>query len=1306
MSQEMYHFYTTPFLSDEKIAALHLTLGGLVNDLTGVRSERVFNVGSDRALTEKELEILKSLLHYPQLHNIADNTFLDWSRNTLEVAPRLNFATSDSTNAVSICQSCGLPSIFRVEQGRRYRLLLGNRVITDEERERILPLLHDKMVECFYPGKLKSFDVKRDPEEYITIPVMERGIEALREANKEYGTGMDEMDIGYYYHLITELLKRNPTLAEFRDLGNSNSEHSRHHVFRAKLIIDGVEAPFTLMELIRGTLKNTANSVIAFHDNSSAIAGYPVSVLIPTDPSMPSPMRMAELLYHFVLTCETHNHPCLWAAYPGAATGGGGRRRDNEDVGRGGIVVAASTGFLGGNLYLPDYPLPWEDPSFKYDPRTEAPIDFFIKATNGAFNDGNEFGEPVILGFAESLGIIIGKERWENIKPVMFTGGFGFIDQRHIAKRQPEKGWYVVKFGGLGYLVGDGGGSASSMIQGQNDADLDFKSVQRADGEMARKADSVIRACIHLGDDNPIEVAHDQGAGGNGNILKELVDPAGAELYLRAIPLGDKTMTVDQIWVAEYQENHGVLVRPENWKKFKAICERYKCPYAIVGVITGDGKVVVIDKKNKTKPIDLKLQHIFGDYPQKTYEDNTRKLDLRPLALPSGLTVRQAQELVFRLMGVASHEWITDKVDRSVTGKVVQQQCVGPLQIPLSNYSIITPGPFTTTGEANSIGQCPSIGLISSESMARMAAARALLKLICVKVSRRDGIKVSANWMLAAKLPGGLAWLYYAAKALHDFLALIGVDVDGGKDSLSMAAKVADEIIRSFGTLVISTYAACPDYRLRLTPDIKCPGESRLMYLDLANGQTRLGGSALAHVLKQVGTECPDADAEQLNAAFDLVQTILETDLLLSGHKRSRGGLVATLSEMAFAGNCGLDLSLAHLGNPSALAMMYNEELGMVFEYLPKHEQELIDRFGSAGLEKAVHLIGTTQREKRIKIAYNGEAVLDEDMRQSRQTWRDTSFHLDLKQTTRSCALAKRKNIFDRVGPNYRLTFDPDLYPAVTLDYPGKPRVAIILEEGSNSDEEMKNAFYLAGFDPWDVHMTDIASGKISLSIFRGVAFVGGFSYKDVLGSAKGWAGVIRYNERVAQEFADFFARPDTFSLGICNGCQLMALLGIVPFKVDEAKQPVFVQNKSERFESGFPNVRIFHSNSIFLKGMEGSVLGAPVAHGEGKSFFPDQEIMQTVLAENLAPIRFVDDYGAPTEDYPLNPNGSPLGITALCDRTGRHLAFMEHPERVHIPYQWHWWPREWKYINSPWLRLFQNAFRWCQATEDLSNIQ
>jgi phosphoribosylformylglycinamidine synthase len=651
---------------------------------------------------------------------------------------------------------------------------------------------------------------------------------------------------------------------------------------------------------------------------------------------------------------------------------------------------------------------------------------------------------------------------------------------------------------------------------------------------------------------------------------------------------------------------------------------------------------------------------------------------------------------------VGSKRFLTNKVDRSVTGLVARQQCAGPLQLTVSDVAVIAQSHAGVSGAAMSIGEQPIKGLINPSAMARMSVGEALTNIMWAGISALKDIRCSANWMWAPKLPGEGARLYDAAIAMRDIMLELGIAVDGGKDSLSMAAKVSSvdgeaELVKSPGTLVISAYAPCPDVTQVITPDIKLAGESKLLFIDLGCGKNRLGGSALAHCYKQVGDESPDVDNTQmLKDAFAAVQHLIGKGKITAGHDRSDGGLVTTLLEMAFAGNCGLTVRLRD-GGDNPLPVLFCEELGFVVEYLPGDEKEILTVLQQRELPYQV--IGNTLPEKRVRIFVNEELALDEDMLVLRDVWEETGHKLELLQANPDCVLQERAAVYDRPGPSYRVPFAPAVTPVSIMKRKAKPGVAIIREEGSNGDREMASAFFHAGFAPWDVTMTDLRAGRVELSRFRGVVFVGGFSYADVLDSAKGWAGTIRFNRELYEQFGNFYRRPDTFSLSVCNGCQLAALLGWVPWEgIDDELQPRFIHNKSGRFESRFSTVRIDKSPAVMLKGMEGSALGIWVAHGEGQAYFPAPKVLDEVLDKGLAPIRYVDDNGEITEAYPFNPNGSPLGIAALCSPDGRHLAMMPHPERVFLTWQWAWMPEEMKknLKASPWLRMFQNARQWC----------
>ncbi len=1306
------HFFRTPALNQYDIKRLCSEVARKIGiSVMNIKSEFCFNIESEEPLSMDEIRILRWLLAETfEPDNFSENSFLNIdTKLILEVGPRMNFTTAWSTNAVSICHACGLNKIKRIERSRRYAL--PEEVMN--KLSDVLHLFHDRMTECRYHEQLMTFETGIKPKPTRLIPLIQEGKGALIQLNHEMGLGLDDWDIDYYYDLFVIKLGRNPTDVECFDLSQSNSEHSRHWFFKGKLFIDGLEISETLIDIVKKPFKiNPRNSVIAFSDNSSAIKGFSVRTILPDKPLQPSPFVERNINYGLIFTAETHNFPSGVAPFPGAETGTGGRIRDVHATGRGGLVIAGTAAYCVGNLLIPGYPLPWEASSFVYPRNLASPLQIEIEASNGASDYGNKFGEPVIQGFTRSFGLVLPDgERREWIKPIMFTGGIGQIDNAHLKKGSPERGMVVVKIGGPAYRIGIGGGSASSMIQGENVEELDFNAVQRGDAEMEQKLNRVIRACIELGDENPIISIHDQGAGGNCNVVKEIIYPAGAKIDIRKIIVGDETLSVLEIWGAEYQEQDAVLIYSDKIPLLRSLCDREKLPFAVIGEITGDGYILLYDSNDGSVIENLELEKILGDMPQKTFNLSKHPLQRLPLVIPPEIGIKEALERVLKLLSVGSKRFLTNKVDRSVTGLIVKQQCAGPLQLTVSDVAVVAQSHFPNqngfyTGAAISIGEQPIKGLINPSAMARLSVSEALTNIVWAKITALEDIKCSANWMWAPKLPGEGAKLYEAAVAMSNLMIELGIAVDGGKDSLSMAAVVnhpdgKSEVVKSPGTLVISAYAPCPDITKVITPDIKTSGSSRLIFIDIANGKNRLGGSALAHCFGQIGDESPDVDdAKLLKKAFKAVQLLIDKGLILSGHDRSDGGLVTTVLEMAFSGNSGVEMNFksdVDDANNVLLPLLFSEEPGLVIEYMPENEFEILSILREGDIPFIT--IGRTLKDKRIIINLNSRNILDEDIRELRGLWEETSHRLDMLQANPECVIEEKESIYDRVGASYNLSFTPEQTPDIILKRTPKPAVAILREEGSNGDREMASAFYHAGFEPWDVTMTDLLKGSINLDAFKGIAFVGGFSYADVLDSAKGWAGAIKFNKLLSEQFQRFYSRKDSFSLGVCNGCQLMALLGWIPWQAIPAEtQPRFIRNKSGRFESRFASVKILKSPAVMLREMEGSILGIWVAHGEGRAFFPDISILDKVIKEYLAPVRYVDDLGAITERYPFNPNGSPHGIAALCSSDGRHLAIMPHPERTFLKWQWAWMPEEMtrKLKASPWLKMFQNARKWC----------
>ncbi|XP_043820511.1 phosphoribosylformylglycinamidine synthase isoform X1 [Dromiciops gliroides] len=1309
-------------------------LKGKLTELQGIETELCYNVNwtAESLPNSHEIKKLEWLFGCPlESDDVARETWLLSGPNDLllEVGPRLNFSSPASTNIVSVCWAAGLRAVDRVETTRRYRLTFTS-APSAEERAIALATIHDQMTEQCFPSPIQSFSTGNPPASCNgLIDILAEGRTALEKANKELGLAMDSWDLDFYTCCFQEL-KRNPSIVEAFDLAQSNSEHSRHWFFKGRLWVDGQELEHSLFDAIMSTqATSNPNNVIKFCDNSSAIQGQEVQSLCPEDPSKPSRFQEQTGMRHVIFTAETHNFPTGVAPFSGATTGTGGRIRDVQCTGKGAHVVAGTAGYCFGNLHIPGYSLPWEEPNFQYPRNFAHPLEVAIEASNGASDYGNKFGEPVLAGFARSFGLCLPNgQRREWIKPIMFTGGIGSINAEHVNKEAPEQGMEVVKVGGPVYRIGLGGGAASSIqVQGDNASDLDFGAVQRGDPEMEQKMNRVIRACIEAPGGNPICSLHDQGAGGNGNVLKELSDPAGARIYTSRFQLGDPTLNALEIWGAEYQESNALLTRSSNRDFMNQVCSRERCPVSYVGTITGDGRIVLVDDRKclmdrqdhgdepsalHSTPVDLKLDWVLGKMPKKDFFLERVPCVLQPLVLPPQLRVRQALDRVLRLPAVASKRYLTNKVDRSVGGLVAQQQCVGPLHTPLADVAVVALSHRELVGAATALGEQPIKSLLDPRAAARLAVAEALTNLVFAQITDLRDVKCSGNWMWPAKLPGDGVTLVDACVAMVAVMRALGVAVDGGKDSLSMAARVGDETVRAPGSLVISAYAVCPDIMATVTPDLKNPGgQGRLLYVPLSPGQHRLGGTALAQCFSQLGTEPPDLDVpENLVGAFNVTQGLLKEHLLSSGHDVSDGGLITCILEMAFAGNCGIEVDLPFPG-ADVLSVLFAEELGLVFEVQELDEAQVQKQYQDAGL--TCLSIGRTAGNgphARVQVAVNGTVVLEETVGQLRALWEETSFQLERLQAEPSCVNEEEAGLRERKGPCYSL---PPFPTETSVPHePGgpAPRVAILREEGSNGDREMADAFHMAGFEVWDVTMQDLCSGAIGLDTFQGVAFVGGFSYADVLGSAKGWAAAVTFNAHASTELQRFRRRTDTFSLGVCNGCQLLALLGWVGRNPNEDEknptpntsptQPGLLlrSNISGRFESRWATVRVGPGPALMLRGMEGGVLPVWSAHGEGYMAFSSPELQAQLEAEGLVPLHWVDDDGNPTDRYPWNPNGSPGGVAGVCSQDGRHLALMPHPERAVRPWQWAWRPPPFDSLStSPWLQLFTNARRWCQ---------
>ncbi|RZC42112.1 phosphoribosylformylglycinamidine synthase-like [Asbolus verrucosus] len=1307
-------FYLKPGCTEAKKGEVLNKLRQKATSLQKIETELCYHVETAAPLSDQDRTLLKWVLQDPfhpedlreESHLVEESA----ATAVIEVGPRFNFSTPNSTNAVSICRNLGLMQVVRLEVSRRYLLCFEKTAVAEREVDEIASLLYDRMTECRYTSEnipRKSFNEKLTKKENIKeIDVLGKGESAIKVINDELGLAFDEADFKYYTNLFKNVLKRNPTNVELFDLAQSNSEHSRHWFFKGKMIIDGVEHEESLIDMIVDTQKHTnPNNVIKFSDNSSAIKGYIHRSLRPITAGSMSELRQTNTESHLIFTAETHNFPTGVAPFSGATTGTGGRIRDVQCVGRGGYCIAGTAGYSVGNLNIPDYTLPWEDPAFEYPNNFAPPLEVLVEASNGASDYGNKFGEPLISGFVRSFGLVCNGERKEWIKPIMFSGGIGSMEAKMTQKLPPKPGHQIIKIGGPVYRIGVGGGSASSIeVQGDNKSELDFNAVQRGDAEMEQKLNRVVRACLELGKDNPVVSIHDQGAGGNGNVLKELVEPVGGIIYANRFELGDPTINVLELWGAEYQENNALLCDKKDLDLLKDICKRERCPINVVGEVTGTGRVVLtLDETQNVVPFDLELSHVLGKMPRKVFKLQRKAALLQELKLPDALSIYSTLERVLRLPSVASKRYLTNKVDRCVTGLIAQQQCVGPLHTPLADVAVTAISHFGYEGVASSIGEQPIKGLVNTAAGARMTVAEALSNLVFAVVSDLKDVKCSGNWMWAAKLPGEGAALFDACKAMCDIMCELGIAIDGGKDSLSMAARVGRETVKAPGTLVVSTYAPCPDVRKVVTPDFKVPATGKvgqLLFVDLSHGFSRVGGTAVAQVFGQLGKECPDIqNVDDLKNAFIATQELIKDGAIQAGHDVSDGGLITCLLEMCFAGISGMDVQISHRQGQT-IPILFSEEVGWVLEVLDSDVKHTLAVFKKHKVP--VYKIGKSVGcgvDAKITISVNN-ACIETTVLPLMRMWEETSYKLELHQTIKTCADSEYNSLTSRSHPKYKLTFDPDADSSIKG--PVHVNVAVLREEGTNGDREMAAALVRAGFKVWDVTMQDLLSGTAVLDRFRGVIFPGGFSYADVLGSAKGWAGSILFNPKIKEQFDKFYSRPDTFSLGVCNGCQLMGLIGWVgEFSSDNRPNVILEHNVSERFECRWSTVKIEKSRAIMLKDMEDSVFGVWVAHGEGRFTFKNSSVYDDLNKNKCVGLRFTDDNGQPTEIYPMNPNGSIGGIAGICSNDGRHLAMMPHPERCDQLYQWPYLPSGWQhYQKSPWERMFRNAFDWCCSVQ------
>lgn len=1222
-----------------------------------------FYIESSKEIDNKlEMPILMRILQAVQNKKIKHS-------NYVEIGPKLNFTTPWSSNVVQLLHQNRFHFITRIEKSYLYR--------------KGFEYKYDHILETIYPKDgLESLDVEmnRKVKECRVID-----LNKIDKYSEKHGLSFDKEDIIYYKHLFKKL-DRNPTDVELFDLSQSNSEHSRHWFFNGRLIdVDGVEINESLFDLVKEPLRRARdNSIIAFCDNASAIEGYVIKWMRPINAFEISPYQKIDIRMHPTYTAETHNFPTGVSPFPGAATCTGRRIRDGQSIGRGGLVIASVVGYCVGNLGLEGFECDWEDTLKGGNGRMARAEKIEIEASNGASDYGNKFGEPVILGFTRSFGQWMirmdtgEKERVEWIKPIMFSGGIGQTMDCCITKRDGKVGNHIVRIGGPAYRIGVGSGSVSSRV---NVSDVDISAVQRGDPEMGNKLNRVIRSCVELGKHNPIISIHDQGTGGMGNVTKNIVaegKDSGAVVNLDLVVSGDPTLTAKELWISEHQEQDTVLVDDDGLEVLKKLCERERVSVVSVGKMDGSEKIVV--KRKGKVVVDLPLADVLGELPRKVYHMKKVWYRLKESIFRGDLKRRDMLdtiEKVFTILSVGSKRFLVNKVDRSVTGLIAQQQCVGMCQIPISNYSLVAQSYFGYTGIVTSVGEQPIKGLISPEIMSRICVGEMLCNMMGCVVSRFEDIKCSSNWMWPLSFEGEKYRMYSAVRSLSEVLCILGIAIDGGKDSLSMSHGDA----KSPGSLVLSGYCTVPDIKIKVDPGLKKAGNI-LFLIDFGKWKCRMGGSAYLQSKGELGKFVPDLeDPEQLKKVFILVQKLIAKKIIVSLHDRSDGGLITTLCEMAFANQLGLKLELSKYAKRcgkrvSAAELLFNEELGVVVEV--ESATELISIFNKFKLGNCLTILGYVEDNGIIDIRLDERSLVKEEISSLHMYWELLSFNMEKRQTNLECVRDEYSTLSVRkmVDCGGEIVHHPVVERRV--------QIAVIREEGCNGDRELSAMFYHAGFRPWDICMSDLLKSDVKDSVldnFRGVIFPGGFSYSDVCGSGRGWASSVLYNERVKRIFDRFKERKNTFSLGVCNGFQLMCNIDWIPGKVR------LVENQSGRFESRCLMVKVCNDNSILFKGMCGDVLNVWVSHQEGQINVP-------VHDESLIVLRYVDQKGEQTERYPWNPNGSVGGATGICDDTGRHFGLMPHLERSFLNWQMPYGTGEGNYTG--WFKCALNAYNWC----------
>lgn len=1215
----------------------------------------------------------------------------------LFVTPRPGTISPWSSKATDIVHNCGLKQVKRLERGLAY--YVESDTLSGEQLKSLKALLHDRMMEVV----LDSFEAadmlfaRTEPKPFVSVNILGEGRRALEIANREMGLALADDEIDY---LVTNFLRleRNPNDIELMMFAQANSEHCRHKIFNADWTIDGEVQPKSLFKMIKNTYEKTPDYVLsAYKDNAAVMTGFEAGRFFPDSDGV---YRYHTEPMHILMKVETHNHPTAISPYPGAATGSGGEIRDEGATGRGSKPKAGLTGFSVSNLKIPGFVQPWEGDYGKPD-RIVTAFDIMIDGPLGGAAFNNEFGRPALLGYFRTYEQQVCSHNGVEVrgyhKPIMLAGGLGNIREEHVQKGEISLGAKLIVLGGPAMNIGLGGGAASSMASGQSSEDLDFASVQRENPEMERRCQEVIDRCWQMGDANPIQFIHDVGAGGLSNAFPELVSDAGrgGKFELRNVPSDEPGMSPLEIWCNESQERYVLSVAAENLDTFAAICERERAPFAVVGEAVAEQHLSLSDEHFDNKPIDLPLEVLLGKPPKMSRDVVSQKAQSAALDEAS-IDLAQAVKRVLTLPTVADKSFLITIGDRTVTGLVNRDQMVGPWQVPVADCAVTAASFDSYVGEAMSMGERTPLALLDFGASARMAVAESLLNMAGADIGSLKRIKLSANWMSAAGHPGEDAGLYEAVKAVGEELCPeLELTIPVGKDSMSMKTAWEDKgeqkAVTAPMSLIITAFGAVRDIRNTVTPELRTDkGETVLLLADLAKGKTRLGGSCLAQVFGELGDIAPDLDqAAVLKGFFEVTQQLVAERSLLAYHDKSDGGLFTTLVEMAFAGHTGLKVDISALAG-SALARLFNEELGAVLQVSKDQAAEIIKAYTGAGVD--CHPIAELSDDGRIRIQDQGAEIYSASRTELRKLWSETTYRMQALRDNPECAREEFDLKLDETDPGLtvNLSFDPAEDVAAPYILKGAaPKMAILREQGVNSHIEMAAAFERAGFESRDVHMSDILSGRISLEEFQGLVACGGFSYGDVLGAGEGWAKSILFNSRAREDFSRFFERADSFALGVCNGCQMLSnLKEIIP---GTEHWPHFVRNRSERFEARFSLVEVQQSPSLFFSGMAGSRMPIAVSHGEGRAEFASAATMAAAEQSGTVALRYVNGKGEVASLYPQNPNGSPNGLSGICSLDGKVTIMMPHPERVFRTVANSWHPENWG-EDSPWMRMFRNA--------------